>query len=195
MITLDIPARQPPRKAWSYERLVHACAIVLRQAIDASTWKNYSSALNSYLNFIHMHNLPVKPTVDTLTFYTVYMCHHIKPDSVDTYLSGICQQLEPHFENVRQLRHSCLVHRTLQGCKRLHGSPTKRKRALTIDDLTLITQHYSNSTSHDDLLFVTQLLVGFFALISDVQGLAQSPKARAAEPQKPDPSQALEQAW
>ena len=31
--------------------------------------------------------------------------------------------------------------------------------------------------------------------ISDVQGLAQSPEARAAKPQKPDPSQALEQAW
>ena len=30
---------------------------------------------------------------------------------------------------------------------------------------------------------------------SDVQGSAQSPEARAAEPHKPDPSRALEWAW
>ena len=33
------------------------------------------------------------------------------------------------------------------------------------------------------------------AVLSDVQSSAQSPEALAAEPQKPDPSQALEQAW
>jgi hypothetical protein len=31
--------------------------------------------------------------------------------------------------------------------------------------------------------------------VSDVQGSAQSPEARAAEPQKPEPSRALEWAW
>jgi hypothetical protein len=101
------------------ERLVHEQAIALGQAIDVRTWKNYGPALNSYLSFICMHNMPVKPTSDTLSLYTVYMCHHIKPDSVDTYLSGIFHQLEPYFPNVREVQKSRLVHRTLEGCKRL----------------------------------------------------------------------------
>ena len=165
MIMSHIQAKQPQRKTWPHEHLVHAHTLALRQAIDSSTWKNYGSALNSYLNFIRLHNLPVKPTIDTLSFYTIYMCHYIKPDSVNTYLSGICQQLEPFFENVRELRQSQLVHQTLQGCKQLHGSPVKRKRALTINDLTVVTQHLGSSTSHNDLLFTTILLVGFFALM------------------------------
>src|SRR5437016_1969194 len=106
MITSGIPSRQPARVAWTRERLIHERALALGQAIDMSTWKNYSSALNSYLNFVCLHDFPVDPTPDTLSFFTVYMSHHIKPDSVDTYLSGICQQLEPFFPDVRKHRKS-----------------------------------------------------------------------------------------
>jgi hypothetical protein len=88
----------------------------------------------------------------------------IKPDSVDTYLSGICHQLEPYFPSVRTTRKSMICKRTLAGCKRLKGLPTVRKRALTMDDLRRIVDYYKNSNSHDDLLFVAQLLSGFFAL-------------------------------
>ena len=72
-----------------HEHLVHEWAIALRQAIDISTWKNYRSALNSYLSFVHMHDMPVNPTAKMLSFYTVYMCYHIKPDSVNTYFSDM----------------------------------------------------------------------------------------------------------
>lgn len=75
---------------------------MLGQAIDVSTWNNYGSALNSYLTFVHLHNMPVEPTPDTLSLYTTYMCHYIKPDSVNTYLCGICQQLEPYFPHVHK---------------------------------------------------------------------------------------------
>jgi hypothetical protein len=113
-----------------------------------------------------MHNFPVEPTPDTLSFYVVYMSHHIKPSSVDSYLSGITQQLEPYFPSVREVRKSMLLRRTIAGCKRLRGLPTTRKRALTMDDLRLVVHHYSTITpSHDDLLFVAQLLTGFFALM------------------------------
>jgi hypothetical protein len=165
MITSHVRARQPVREPWSRERLVRERAIALGQAIDVSTWKNYGSALNSYLSFIRMHDMPVEPTADTLSLFTVYMCHHIKPDSVDTYLSGICQQLEPYFPHVREVRRSRLVHRTLQGCMRLRGSPTVRKRALTIADLNTVCVSYFHNPTHDDLLFCTQLSVGFFALM------------------------------
>ena len=34
-----------------------------------------------------------------------------------------------------------------------------------MDNLCLVIAHYADSTDHDDLLFVAQLLVGFFALM------------------------------
>ena len=153
------------RTPWTRERLERERAIALGQSIDSSTWNNYSSALNSYLEFIKIHNLPVDPTPDTLSFFTVFMSFHIKPDSVDTYLSGICQQLEPYFPDIRKNRKSPLVQRTLEGCKRIRAIPTSRKRALTMDNLCYVVAYYADSTDHDDLLFVAQLLVGFFALM------------------------------
>jgi hypothetical protein len=127
MISSHIRAQQPIWELWLHERPVQERVIALGQAIDVSMWKNYGSALNSYLSFIRMHNMSVEPTPDTLSLFTVFMLHHIKPNSVDTYLSGICQQLKPYFPNICKARKSRLVHRTLQGCKRLRGTPTLRK--------------------------------------------------------------------
>jgi len=158
-------ARQPIRVPWSRERLVHERAIALGNAIDKSTLKTYGSALNSYLSFVKMHDLPVDPTEETLSFFAVYMAHHINPKSVNNYLTGIVQQLESMFPHARDARNSQLVRRTLQGCMRLKGVATKRKRALTLDDLQLVLNHYHASTKHNDLLFVSMILTGFFALM------------------------------
>jgi hypothetical protein len=146
-------------------RLVHQRGLALGNDMDKSTLSNYSSALNSYLTFVKNHNLPVEPTPDTLSFYTAYMCYYINPRSVNTYLSGISQQLEAYFPAVREARNSSLVRRTLRGCMRMHGSPTVRKRALTVEDLSLVINHYQHSTLHDDKLFVAMLLTGFFGLL------------------------------
>ena len=146
MIISAVASRQPKREPWTRERLVRERAIALGQAIDTASWKAYGSALNSYLSFVRKHDYPVDPTPDTLSFFTVYTCHYIKPDSVDSYLSGICQQLEPYFPDVRKARKSLLVQRTLQGCKRLKGCPVSRKRALTLDDIGLVILHYHTST-------------------------------------------------
>jgi hypothetical protein len=158
-------ARQPVREVWSRERLVHERAIALGNALDRSTLSNYSSALNSYLNFVKLHDLAVEPTPETLSFFTVYMCHHVNPRSVNTYLSGISQQLEAHFPTVKEARNSTIVRRTLQGCMRMKGTATIRKRALTLDDLQLVINHYHISPTHDDLLFVAMLVTGFFGLL------------------------------
>ena len=114
---------------------------------------------------MRIHDLPVEPTPDTISFYTVFMSRHIDPKSVKTYLSGICQQLEPYFPNVRQARHSPLVERTMKGCMCLHGTATKRKRALTISDLQKVLLDLAHSQSHDDFLFRSMLLTGFFAFM------------------------------
>ena len=165
MITSNLPSRQPHQEVWSHERLQHERAIALGHSINTTTWRNYSSALNSYLDFVKKHQFNVEPTAETLFFYTVYIAHYIKPDSVDTYLSGICQQLEPFFPNVRQKRKAPLVCCTLDGCKWLRAAPTTCKEALTIDDLHTIIQHYSTSSKYDDLLFIVQLIIGFLALM------------------------------
>lgn len=155
-------SRQPHRERWPRDRLLRERALALGQAIDKSTLKTYSSSLNSYLNFVRLHDFPVEPTPDTLSFFTVYMCFHISPKSVSSYLSGICQQLEPFFPDVRKARQNPLVERTLKGCKRLRGVATQRKRALTMSDLNTVLTHYAASTDHDDLLFVSMIMTGVF---------------------------------
>jgi hypothetical protein len=163
--TAAVRSRQPPRTAWTLERLVHERSVALGQTVANGTWHSYGSALNSYLEFVRLHKFNVEPTPDTLSFYTVFMCRHIKPDSVASYLSGICHQLEPYFPNIRTICKNPLVSRTLAGCKRLYNTPTHRKRALTRDDLDLICDHYRLSTDHDDKLFVAMVTTGFFALM------------------------------
>jgi hypothetical protein len=133
--------------------------------IDESTLNNYTSALNSYITFCRIHGRSIEPTQDTLSFYTVYMCHQIKPSSVDTYLSGICNQLEVYFPEVRKIRSSALVAKTLQGCKCLKGSPANRKSALPLSVLNNICRSFSSSSSHDDFLFCALLCTGFYALL------------------------------
>ena len=165
MIDSHVRSRQRPRAAWPRDRLLRERAIALGLAIDTSTLRTYSSALNSYLTFVRLHDLPVEPTPDTLSFFVVFMSHHIEPRSVRSYLSGICQQLEPYFPNVRSSRHSPLVERTMTGCLRLKSSPTKRKHALTLPDLSDVLTKMTDSRSHDDKLFKTMLLTGFFALM------------------------------
>lgn len=147
------------------ERLIHERVIALGNDIDKTTLGNYGSALNSYISFTTTHRLPIEPTPDTLSFYTVYMCHHINPRSVATYLSGISQQLEPYFPAVREARNSSIVRRTLKGCMRLRGTATVRKRALSTHDLERVVLHYQHSTSHNDKLFVAMLMSGFFGLL------------------------------
>lgn len=96
-----------------------------------------------------------------MSFFVVFMSHHIAPRSVSSYLSGISQQLEPYFEHVCASKHTPLV----TGCLRLFSSPTTRKRALTLSNLILVLSALAHSTAHDDLLFKAILLMGFFALI------------------------------
>lgn len=139
MIHLSSSSRQPHRETWTRERLLRERAIAIASAIEPSSASSYSSALNSYINFCTTHDFPVEPTPDTLSFFAVYMCHYIKPKSVDSYLSGVCNQLEPFFPDVRANRQHRLVVRTIQGCKKLRPSPPSRKRPLARSDLEALT--------------------------------------------------------
>ncbi|KIJ24644.1 hypothetical protein M422DRAFT_194441 [Sphaerobolus stellatus SS14] len=161
-----LSAKQPKRVAWSLERLIRERAIALGHALEASTIAAYESHLQSYLSFCNNHRFPIEPTADTLSFYVVYMCHHVKPSTVGTYLSGICNLLEPYFPNVRESRSSPMVCRSLAGMKKLRGlQPANRKRALTKEDLSSIIKQLDCNPSYDDRLFAAMLLTGFFGLL------------------------------
>ncbi|KAH9856337.1 hypothetical protein C2E23DRAFT_857310 [Lenzites betulinus] len=160
-----IPPQDPTRLAWSVEWLVHERAIALGHTLDSSTKLVYSSALNSYLGFIHLHAFPIDPTTKTLSLFTTYMCHHIEPRLVDSYLSGICSELEVFYPTVCTARVSPLVSRTMKGFKRLCSKPVVQKRALSKDKLAHAIASFGSTPSFDDHLFLTILLTGFHALL------------------------------
>ncbi|KAH7869241.1 uncharacterized protein C8R40DRAFT_1176903 [Lentinula edodes] len=88
-MTLELSsARQPTRKPWSIAELVRGRNVALGLATDVSSQRSYNSHLNSYIACCTMHSFPLDPTPDTLSFFIVYMSHHIEPRSVGTYLSA-----------------------------------------------------------------------------------------------------------
>ena len=165
MLRISDTSRQPLREAWTMERLVNERSISLGFSLDSSSFAAYSSALNSYLTFCNLHHLPVDPTPDTLSFYVVFLSSHINPKSVNSYLSGVCRQLEPFFPEVRQHRKSLLVSRTMTGCLRRFGIPTKHKLPFSHADLLRVLDSVPSTPSHDDSLFCALLFTGFYALM------------------------------
>jgi hypothetical protein len=165
MIHLSRTSKQPNREAWTMDRLNAELSINLGLAIDRSTHGSYSSALNSYLTFCRLHAIDVEPTERTLALYVTFQAAHINPKSIDTYLSGITNQLESHFPAVRAARRSPLVSRTLRGVKRRYGMPTSRKLPLTRNNLATVRNAYRGNPSHDDILFTTQILTGTCCLM------------------------------
>jgi hypothetical protein len=134
-------------------------------ALDKSSHSAYTSATNSYLHFCDIHHFDLDPTPETLSLYTVYMCHHIDPRSVNNYLSGISSELEPFYPEVRQNRKSMLVSRTLKGCKRMLSRPIRRKQPLSRTQIQHILDQQPSPPSHDDLLFAAMLLTAFYGLL------------------------------
>ncbi len=86
--------RQPHRETWSLEQFKERRAWVLGGSLERSTTRSYAEALLSYTSFCERHHFPIQPSVDTLSFYIVYMSHFIQPLSVKSYLSEICAELE-----------------------------------------------------------------------------------------------------
>src|SRR5882724_1620442 len=119
MFTAPHKSRQPLRIAWSCECLLHKRTITLGHSFDNSTLHTYNSHLQSYLSFCKLHKFSLKPTADTLSFYIVFMCHHIKPNSVTQYLSSIISSLKPHFPDIRKCHNNLIILHTLAGMKKL----------------------------------------------------------------------------
>jgi hypothetical protein len=166
-MSLSRPSRsgRAPRTPWPLAKLQHERAIAIGCAIESSTAATYSSATLSYLNFCTLHNLPTEPTPDSFSFFTVFMSSHIKPQSVDNYLSRICHQLEPLFPEVHKIRKHPLVVKTLIGCKKMQAKNTTRKRPISRQDLISVATNYTTSVQHDDILFYTLVTTAFHGLL------------------------------
>jgi hypothetical protein len=102
MISILHHSHQPHQELWTLDHLVHEQSITLGLAIYNSTHLTYTFALISYLTFCKIHNFSIEPTEETFSFFIVYMSTHTKPNSVKSYLSGICNQLEPFFPDVQK---------------------------------------------------------------------------------------------
>ena len=91
------------------DHLNHEQSILLGLTIDSITAATYTSATNSYLTFCKIHHLPIDPMPETLSYYITFQMHFISPDSVDSYLLGISNQLEPYYPDIRKNCASLLV--------------------------------------------------------------------------------------
>ncbi|KAL4062608.1 hypothetical protein V8B97DRAFT_235710 [Scleroderma yunnanense] len=164
-MNISATARQPIREAWPLEHLIYERSVSLGLALHPNTHRAYSSHLNSYLTFCHLHGFPVTLTADMLSFYVVFMCHYIQPRPVDNYLSSIVSQLEPHFPEVRAVRSSPLVQHTLRGSFRRFSRPMLRCQPLSRVHLLHAITSFPCPFTFDDLCWLAQLLCGFFGLL------------------------------
>ena len=143
-----LPSRQPTRQPWTFDELKRMQAKALINTVDHSTSHSYASALNSWLAFVDMHHFLVEPNTQTLSFFIVYMSHHINPRSIKSYLSGLVQQLEPDYPQICEIRSTNFINKVMRGCLRMRGTEIQRKKALTIHDIISITVR-GRSTSSD----------------------------------------------
>ena len=164
MTSAPHPSRWFWEATWTCEWLEHERALALGSAIKQSSAASYSSAFQYYLSFCQLHHFPIDLTLDTLSFYIVWMFPYITPKLVDSYLLGVAIQLEPFQPSVCQHCKHQLISCTLWGCKKLCMVPTTCKHALCWSELAdLLPLYDSYSSSYDDLLFFTILFTGFHA--------------------------------
>ena len=140
-------------------------SIALGMSLAEGTVSAYMSALNSYITFCHLHNFTLDPTPDTLSFFVTWLCAHVKPDTVATYLSGIVNCLETHYPHARTSCRHPLVAKTLAGCRRRFGTPRLRKKPAAAEDISRIAHSLPRPWSFDDITFLTLLLCGFLSVL------------------------------
>lgn len=157
-------SRQPLRKPWTREELLRGRVLALGFSLESSTRSTYQSGLNSYLAFANAHDFPLPPTIDSISFFIVYMSHHIDPKSVANYVHGLMRCLEPYYPQIRPICHSPLVKETLAGCKKWRGKPSLRKPPLLATHVLTLIERFKNSTIFDDSLFLVITLLGHFGL-------------------------------
>ena len=93
------------------DHLIHQCSILLGMVIDNSTANKYSLALNSYLTFCNLHNIPIEPTPETLQFL-----HHFPEHTHQPQISRIIPIW--HIKQSQALLSQCLCQLCLPACQK-----------------------------------------------------------------------------
>ncbi|KAF5367457.1 hypothetical protein D9758_003823 [Tetrapyrgos nigripes] len=81
------------------DALVHFLQV---HSIEESTKSNYATGAHDYICFCTSHNLPLDPTLSTLSCYVAFTSRHIA--SAPKYLTGACHYLKdiyPYFDESR----------------------------------------------------------------------------------------------
>lgn len=165
MSSLHLPPRPSHDSPWTRDQLESWRSFYVNSSLAPSSRLSYSSAVRSYHRFCQDHQFPPEPSVDSLSFYLAYRSHSVCPQTLSTYLSAICNQLELEYPFIRELRQHPLVKHTVLGVHRVHAAPSRRKLPLMLTDLQRMVQRYAVSTVFDDQLFLAQLLTGFHQLL------------------------------
>lgn len=100
---------------WSPSRLQSHRSFLLTSSIAPASRLTYSSALRSYRLFCSIHAIPEDPTPDTLSLFLTFKSPTVKPQTLSTYLSAICSELETFYPSIREARRSLIVRKTLAG--------------------------------------------------------------------------------
>ncbi|KAF7343878.1 RNase H domain-containing protein [Mycena sanguinolenta] len=115
-------------------------------AIDTSSAHTYGSALNSFIEFCRLHHFPIDPTAEILSFYVVFISNLIS--HIYVTFAAVCWSPAP-FKDVND----CEVRLYVENIRYLEITFGAQSPPLP------------PSPSHDDLLFLSQLLTGFRALL------------------------------
>lgn len=127
------------RQPFPMVKLQRLLGHALENAWDVSTQKTYHSHSKLYLQFVKSDNLNLESTEDNLALFIIYMSNHIKPTSVETYLTGIVYNLSPFYPSVQNTQNSPYVKQALQGCLKLYNSPTHYVRLLSMSKIEKVS--------------------------------------------------------
>ncbi|KAJ6607224.1 hypothetical protein B0H10DRAFT_1956480 [Mycena sp. CBHHK59/15] len=129
-------------------------------AIERSTVAGYTTGARDYVRFCINHNLPLDPTISTLSRYIAYTSKFIA--SGPKYLTGARHFLKDIYPEFDANRSSALVQSTITGSKKIRADPVKRKLLLRIAHLAAFYQLYVTNPTYDMLLFITILSCMFY---------------------------------
>jgi hypothetical protein len=89
----------------------------------------------------------------------------IKPNSIETYLSGITRRLQPFYPDVKQSRDNPFLKDVIKGLKQQHNYAVLQKEPVTFKQLNMVARAYQKSQCINDALFLALLTTGFFGLL------------------------------
>ena len=131
-------------------------------ALEKSTIGGYSTSAHDYICFCRLHQLPLDPTPQTLSWYIAYTSLSIA--SGPKYLTGTHHFLHELYPNFDDNHASPSVQATIQvrGSKKVCTDPVHRKQPIHPEHLLAFMETAHRTHNYDDLLFATIMSCCFY---------------------------------